>query len=79
MIHARDSSAVPERVHLDQQLKSICALRSARILEWPQSMRGHLAWDRSSLPSENSTVLTLTADEVEEVKGAVRHFNRESF
>ena len=39
-------------------------------------MRGNIAWDNSALPSEEETILTLTENEVEEVKCAVRHFNR---
>ena len=63
---------------LEGQLKNTSALRSARVHEWPQVMKGDLAWDSRTLPSENDTVLTLSVAEVEEVKAAVLHFNRES-
>jgi hypothetical protein len=38
-------------------------------------MGGELAWDNSTLLSEKDIILTLTKDEVEEVKAALQYFN----
>ncbi len=78
MNSAAVSSLVTDRLHLDQQLKSTSALRSVRVHEWPRVMRGDLAWDSSTLWSEQDTILTLTKDEIEEVKAALQYFNGES-
>jgi hypothetical protein len=62
---------------LGHQSKNPSAHCTARVNEWPQIMRGDLAWDSQTLPSDEDTILSLTEDEVEEVKAAVQHFNRE--
>lgn len=78
MNRAAVSTLVSDRLHLGQQLKSTSALRSVRVHEWPRVMTGELAWDSSTRLSEQDTILTLTRDEVEEVKAALQHFNGES-
>lgn len=52
-------------------------LHATRVLEWPKVMRGGLAWDSSSLPSEEDIILTLTENDIVEVQAAVDFFNRE--
>lgn len=76
MIRAAVSTLVTDRLPLGQQLKSTSALRSVRVHEWPQVMRGDLAWDSSTLPEED-TILTLAESEIAEVRVALQHFNRE--
>jgi hypothetical protein len=63
---------------LGRQLRITATSRSTRVHEWPQVMRGDLAWDQSSLPSEEDTILSLNTDEIAEVKAAVEYFNGES-
>ncbi|KAB5551077.1 hypothetical protein GE09DRAFT_965280 [Coniochaeta sp. 2T2.1] len=60
----------------DSAPKRTSTFRSPNVHEWPQVMRGDLAWDASALPSEEEMILTLTEDEIDEVKGAVQYFNQ---
>lgn len=43
--------------------------------QWPAQMEGDTCWDSSTFGGEEDFVLTLTDDEVDEVRAAVRHFN----
>ena len=78
MAYTATSTVVTEAPvpQVNRQTKRTSTLRSPNVLEWPQVVRGNIAWDNSALPSEEETILTLTENEVEEVKCAVRHFNR---
>jgi hypothetical protein len=58
-----------------ETIKTNLTLSTLRVKEWPQIMRGDLAWDHATLPSEEDTILTLNEAEVEEVRDAVNHFN----
>ncbi len=42
---------------------------------WPASVEGDLAWGPTSFESEDDFTLTLTEDEVAEVRSGLEHFN----
>lgn len=60
----------------DIRLKTDCTLRYIPIShEWPAEVTGELAWGPASFCSEEDYTLTLSDDEVSEVKSALRYFN----
>ena len=75
MAIAAVSPVVTERPLCGQHVKTTYGPCSAKVREWPQVMRGGLAWGGDSLPSEEDTILNLTESEINEVKAAVEHFN----
>ncbi len=43
---------------------------------WPREVKGELGWGpNSSFPSREEFVVALTADDVSEIRDALRHFN----
>lgn len=78
MSPAEISPVVTEQSFAASEVKSTLFHRLASVHEWPQVMRGGLTWDGASLPSDEDTILALTADEVKEVRAAVEHFNGQS-
>ncbi|KAK3312017.1 hypothetical protein B0H66DRAFT_486618 [Apodospora peruviana] len=43
--------------------------------EWPTEMKGDLCWDSTNFKSDDDYILTLSDNEVSEVKAALQHFN----
>ncbi|KAL2185634.1 hypothetical protein L209DRAFT_766348 [Thermothelomyces heterothallicus CBS 203.75] len=60
----------------DLAIKSSCAPRYFLVsYTWPAAMEGDMAWGPASFNSEDDYTLTLTEDEVLEVKSGLEHFN----
>ncbi|KAK0706127.1 hypothetical protein B0T26DRAFT_654883 [Lasiosphaeria miniovina] len=57
------------------QLKTSTLSRVPNPQEWPEPMRGDLAWGPTSFASEHDYALTLNDDDVSEVRAALQHFN----
>jgi hypothetical protein len=73
-----------ETIHLEQPeqgwgnftLKTNCTPRFSPVShEWPLEVEGDLAWDPASFPSEEDYTLTLSENDVSEVKSGLQHFN----
>lgn len=71
VLHAQQAQTWPELT-----IKSSCAPRYFPVShQWPAVMEGDMAWSPASFKSEDDYTLTLTEEEVSEVKAGLEHFN----
>jgi hypothetical protein len=66
----------PQGHEFNLSLKENCTLRYVPVTEqWPTEVQGDLVWGPSSFASPDDYTLTLTEQEVSEVRSGLQHFN----
>lgn len=64
-----------QKPRVDLSLKTNALPDITRCSEWPAQMKGELCWEPTTFKSKEDFTLTLTEEELAEVRAALQHFN----